>query len=67
VALAALGEAADLVGDELRRRAQEALARADAGAQAAALGAPSGRDGADEAAAIAGGVEALLHAADQLA
>jgi hypothetical protein len=65
-ALAALGAAADLVGDELRRRAQAALARADAEAQAAALRETSG-PGAADGAAIAAAVEALLAAADQLA
>jgi hypothetical protein len=65
-ALAALGAAADLVGDELRRRAQAALARADAEAQAAALR-ETGGPGAADGAAIAAAVEALLAAADQLA
>jgi hypothetical protein len=64
--LAALGAAADLVGDELRRRAQAALARADADAQAAALR-ETGGPGAADGAAIAAAVEALLAAADQLA
>lgn len=67
VALAALGEAAELVGDELRRRAQAALATADADVQAAALRATSATGGGDDAAAIGTAVEALLDAADQLA
>ena len=65
--LAALRELAELVGDELRRRAQCALAEADAATQAAALEATSAIRGADDAAAIGGAVEALLEAADQLA
>ena len=67
VALAALGEAAELVGDELRRRAQGGLATADAGAQAAALRETSVGDGDADAAAIGAALEALLDAADQLA
>lgn len=65
--LAALGEAAELVGDELRRRAQAALAASDAAVQAAALGATSAEDGEDAAAEIGAAVEAMLEAADQLA
>jgi hypothetical protein len=66
VAFAALREAADLVGDELRRRAQARLADEDPAIQAAALAQPAGVEAAD-AAAIAAAVEALLEAADQLA
>jgi YD repeat-containing protein len=66
VALAALGEAADLVGDELRRRAQAALARTDAAVQAAALDATAAGD-ADDATAIGAAVEALLELSDQVA
>jgi YD repeat-containing protein len=66
-ALAALSEAAHLVGDELRRRAQAALAGASTDVQAAALGATGVTDGDDDAAAIGAAVEALLDAADQLA
>jgi hypothetical protein len=65
VALAALGESAELVADELRRRAQGTLAAAGDDVQRAALRATDG-DAAD-AAAIGGAVEALLDAADQLA
>ena len=62
VAFAALGEVAELVGDELRRRAQAALERAPAAAQAAALEASAvAVDG--DAAAIGAAVEALLAAA----
>jgi len=64
--LAALREAADLVGDELRRQAQGRLAAADAATQAAALERPAGAETGD-AAAIGAAVEALLDAADQLA
>ena len=64
--LAALREAADLVGDELRRQAQARLAAADAATQAAALARPAGGETGD-AAAIGAAVEALLDAADQLA
>lgn len=59
VALAALGEAAELVGDALRRNAQTELDRATAAEQAAALGAQSVAEAGD-AAAIAAAVEALL-------
>ena len=62
VAFAALGEVAELVGDELRRRAQAALAAAPEAVQAAALAAPSVNDDGD-AAAIGEAVEALLAAA----
>ena len=62
VGFATLGEAAELVGDELRRRAQAALAAAPETAQAAALAAPSVSDDGD-AAAIGEAVEALLEAA----
>jgi hypothetical protein len=65
--LAALTEAADLVGDELRRRAQAALAAADAAVQAAALGATAIATDEADATAIGAAVEALLDAADQLA
>jgi len=59
VALAALGEAATLIGDGLRREAQAALADAPAAAQAAALAAqPAPRDG--DAAAIGEAAETLL-------
>lgn len=59
VAFAALGEAATLIGDALRRHAQAALADAPAAAQAAALGAQSAaRDG--DAGAIGAAVETLL-------
>lgn len=67
VALAALTEAADFVGDELRRRAQADLAMADPAAQAAALEATPVIDGEADARAIGAAVEALLDAADQLA
>lgn len=59
VALAALGEAAALVGDALRRNAQTELERATAAEQAAALGAQSVAEAGD-AAAIGAAVEALL-------
>jgi len=59
VALAALGEAAELVGDALRGNAQTELDRATAAEQAAALGAQSVAEAGD-AAAIAAAVEALL-------
>jgi len=62
VAFAALGEVAQLLGDELRRRAQTALAAAPEAAQAAALAAPPVSDDGD-AAAIGEAVEALLAAA----
>jgi hypothetical protein len=66
-ALAALAEVADLVGDELRRRAQAALAAADAAVQTTALGATTITPDAADATAIGAAVEALLDAADQLA
>jgi hypothetical protein len=59
VAFAALGEAAELVGDGLRRRAQAELERAPAAEQAAALDAGALRVEGD-AAAIGAAVEALL-------
>jgi YD repeat-containing protein len=62
VGFAALGEVAELVGDELRRRAQAALAAASEAAQAAALAAPAVSDDS-EAAAIGEAVAALLVAA----
>jgi YD repeat-containing protein len=65
--LAALSEAAELVGDDLRRRAQAALAGADAARQAAALQAAEPPGSQADAAAIAAAVSALLAAADQLA
>jgi hypothetical protein len=66
VALAALGEAAELVGDALRQRAQRTLAAADAETQAEALAGTSVSDGHD-AAAIGAAIEALMQAADQVA
>jgi hypothetical protein len=66
-ALAALETAADFLGDELRRRAQEALAAAPPDVQAAALAATSPASSEADAAAIAAAVEALLDAAAQLA
>jgi hypothetical protein len=62
VGFAALGEAAELIGDDLRRRAQAELERAPAPEQAAAL---DGRSGAMEgdAAAIGAAVEVLLSSA----
>jgi hypothetical protein len=59
LALAALREAGDLVGDDLRRRAQQALARAPEAEQAAALeaGAPGGDE---DARAIAAAASALV-------
>ncbi len=66
VALAALREAADLTGDELRRRAQARLAAEPAAAQAAALAQTASTEAGD-AAAISAAVEALLETADQLA
>ena len=59
VAFAALGEAAELVGDDLRRRAQAELERAPAAAQAAALEATA-LTAEGDAAAIGAAVEALL-------
>ena len=67
VGLAALTEAADFVGDALRRRAQAALAATDAAVQAAALESIRLPDGGADARAIGAGIEALLDAADQLA
>jgi hypothetical protein len=59
VAFAALGEVAELVGDDLRRRAQAELEGAPAAEQAAALGGdPFTTDG--DAAEIGAAVEALL-------
>jgi hypothetical protein len=66
-ALAALSELADLLGDELRRRAQAALAAADASTQAAALATPARAPDGTDARAIATAAEALLAAAAQLA
>jgi hypothetical protein len=66
-ALAALSELADLLGDELRRRAQAALAAADASTQAAALATPVRAPDEADARAIAAAAEALLAAAAQLA
>jgi YD repeat-containing protein len=64
-AFAALGEAGDLVGDDLRRRAQAELERAPAAEQAAALEErPLNIEG--DAVAIGAAVEALL-ATSQLA
>jgi hypothetical protein len=59
VAFAALGEAADLVGETLRRRAQAELEHAPAAVQAAALDAQSVAD-SEDAAAIGTAAEALL-------
>ena len=59
VAFAALGEAAELIGDALRRRAQDELERASAAEQAAALATESVTADGD-AAAIGEGVQALL-------
>jgi YD repeat-containing protein len=58
VAFAALGEAATLIGDALRRHAQAVLAGAPAAEQAAALEVSLAVDG--DAAAISEAVEALL-------
>ena len=62
VGFAALGEAAEMIGDDLRRRAQAELERAPATEQAAALDERSGAMEGD-AAAIGAAVELLLSAA----
>lgn len=64
--VAGLGEAAHLVGDELRRHAQALLADADAETQSAALQQISGSEPGD-APAIAAAVETLLAEAAQVA
>jgi hypothetical protein len=62
VAFAALGECAEVVGDELRRRAQAALLGAPDATQAAALREPALSDAGD-ATAIGAAVAALLEIA----